>query len=193
FAEIQRQKLMEQNQDRRTYVALFPPHPYDSFSILPDLGKPSGMNPEETNQPLSLSDDGKSSNQSTFLSLVVATQSCKYLYLVEEIRDSLETFRHSVEKKRKRTVEADDLVHQFLEKLPRISAFKDQSLNVTNAKRAAAASVEHDDEIVSETLAHLHIRQKNYDEAIRIFNLLSLRFPEKKAYFTTQIDKIQKN
>lgn len=44
-----------------------------------------------------------------------------------------------------------------------------------------------EDEFVSETLARLHIRQNNYQEAIRMFKKLSLKFPEKRTYFESQI------
>ncbi|GAB4412937.1 MAG: hypothetical protein OHK0039_19310 [Bacteroidia bacterium] len=51
-------------------------------------------------------------------------------------------------------------------------------------------AIEPDEELISETLAQLHLRQNNLDEARRIYSKLRLRFPEKSAYFEAQIEKL---
>lgn len=53
------------------------------------------------------------------------------------------------------------------------------------------ASLDEDAEMVSETLAEIHLLQQNHEEAIRIYEKLSLLFPEKKAYFADQINLIK--
>ncbi|MEO0580686.1 MAG: hypothetical protein AAF135_00560 [Bacteroidota bacterium] len=194
FAEIQRQNQMEESQDRRTYSALFPPHPYDAFSILPDLGKPHSLGKEHVQTPLSLSDGSNRLYQDpAFLSMIVSVKTCKYLGLVGKIQQSMRAHKDQAELRYKKTVGADGLVHQFLEKLPKITALHDSKYEVERAARVAEASIEQDEEIVSETLAKIHVQQKNFEEAVRIFQILSLRFPEKKAYFKAEIEKIQKN
>lgn len=43
----------------------------------------------------------------------------------------------------------------------------------------------------TETLARIFIKQKNYRKAIEVYEQLSLKIPEKKAYFATQILLLQ--
>ena len=40
---------------------------------------------------------------------------------------------------------------------------------------------------MTETLAKIYEEQKNYDKAIRAYRILSLKYPEKSAYFARQI------
>ena len=54
----------------------------------------------------------------------------------------------------------------------------------------AAKSLIQDNEIVSETLAHLLTLQGNNEKAIDMYRKLILRFPEKSSYFAAKIEKI---
>ncbi len=65
-----------------------------------------------------------------------------------------------------------------LPKRPSTKAFAAKSLNV------------HDD-LASETLAKLHERQGNYDQAIAMYEKLSLIFPEKSPLFAVKIKKLK--
>lgn len=52
---------------------------------------------------------------------------------------------------------------------------------------------EHDnDDIFSETLASIYIKQKQYSKAINIFRKLSLKNPEKSIYFAARISELEK-
>jgi hypothetical protein len=50
-----------------------------------------------------------------------------------------------------------------------------------------------DDYFCTETLASIYAEQGYYDEAKRIYSKLILAYPEKNAYFASQIEKLEKN
>lgn len=56
----------------------------------------------------------------------------------------------------------------------------------------AKESLLEDREMVTETLAKIYVLQKKYDKAKDAYEKLILKFPEKKAFFATQIEKIAK-
>lgn len=81
------------------------------------------------------------------------------------------------------------LLDQFLKAQPEMARL-DPSQPIVQDD-AAAASVEEEGEVVTETLARLLLMQGNLDEASAMYEKLSLLFPEKSTYFETQIAKIK--
>lgn len=57
----------------------------------------------------------------------------------------------------------------------------------------AVNSIANEDDLASESLAEVHARQGRYDKAIEMYRKLSLRNPQKKAYFARKIDSILKD
>jgi len=51
-------------------------------------------------------------------------------------------------------------------------------------------SVSEDQELISETLARIYLRQGHVDKAVDIYYKLSLKYPEKSTYFANLIDNI---
>ena len=49
-----------------------------------------------------------------------------------------------------------------------------------------------ENELMTETLAKIYLKQKKYVKAIEAYKILSLKYPEKNAFFADQIKKIKK-
>lgn len=62
-----------------------------------------------------------------------------------------------------------------------------------NVFEMAVNSISKEDGLVSESLAEILSRQGKYEKAIEMYRKLSLRNPQKSAYFAQQIASIQKN
>lgn len=84
---------------------------------------------------------------------------------------------------------AEELIQRFLDNNPKIKRPK-IGKEPANQAMGEDKSVNLDEEIVSETLAKIHLKQNNIAEALRIYRKLSLLFPEKSAYFDAQISEI---
>ena len=67
---------------------------------------------------------------------------------------------------------------------------KSSKTSFFSASDAAKKSLELNNDIVTETLAEIHVQQGNYPKAIEIYQKLMLLNPEKKLFFASQIEFI---
>ena len=84
---------------------------------------------------------------------------------------------------------AEQLIERFIQTEPRIS--KPVKTEFFSPVSMAKKSVEDNEEIVSETLARIYAEQGSTDRAIRIYQKLSLLYPDKFDYFAALIQKLE--
>lgn len=82
-----------------------------------------------------------------------------------------------------------DLIDKFIREEPKISRPKTEFFNPVNM---AKQSVSDDITFVSETLAKIYVLQGNYQKALKAYENLRLKYPEKRLYFAAQIKNIKK-
>lgn len=89
----------------------------------------------------------------------------------------------------KTALSTDSLVEQFIKDEPRLNVKKSGFYNPVNM---AKKSVQESDEFITETLARIYAKQGNHFKAIRAYEKLSLKFPEKTAYFAALIEELKR-
>ncbi len=84
----------------------------------------------------------------------------------------------------------NSLIDQFLSANPRIVPKPD--LPPVN-EDISIKSLEDDGDLVTETLAKIYAAQGLIEKAADIYRKLCLKFPEKKAYFVAQLEKLKES
>lgn len=95
----------------------------------------------------------------------------------------------AVKAKHIKPLSKNELINQFIENAPRITRSKNDFFNPVDYARNSSVDKE---DIVSETLANIYYKQGNPEKAIKIFEKLCIKVPEKSTYFAGLIDKIKK-
>lgn len=84
----------------------------------------------------------------------------------------------------KKLLSSRELIDKFISsKNTKIDVSKDP----LTPKEMGNLSLVEDDTIVTETLAEIYAKQGKYEKAIKIYELLSLKIPEKKTFFASRI------
>ncbi|GMQ26599.1 hypothetical protein Aoki45_32820 [Algoriphagus sp. oki45] len=102
----------------------------------------------------------------------------------------------TIKRKEKKEIVADktkeqiDLIKAFSKKSIKLATIKEIEAN-QNTENLAEASTKLDESLITESFAKLLIRQGKKDKAVEIYEKLSLKFPEKRAYFADLIENLK--
>jgi hypothetical protein len=107
--------------------------------------------------------------------------------LIEQIRSTKEEIIPESEKQK----EQIEIINQFIKIQPSISSAKDRFVPVA-ADLNPIKSGEFGDNIVSETLVEILVKQGKRDKAIEVLKKLIWKYPQKKSYFASQIEDLKK-
>ena len=76
-----------------------------------------------------------------------------------------------------------DAIDRFLEAKPTMPPVSQDGPKINLAKERMLKP----ESLMTETLARIYLEQKNYDKAIKAYEILSLKYPEKSGFFADQI------
>ncbi len=107
--------------------------------------------------------------------------------LIEEIKTSKEEIEPGTE----RLKEQIELIDQFIKIQPSIPPAKER-IQTAPTDFNSIKSGEFGENIVSETLVEILIKQGKKDRAIEVLKKLIWKYPQKKAYFASQIEDLKK-
>ncbi|MDG2371008.1 MAG: hypothetical protein P8L83_00125 [Flavobacteriaceae bacterium] len=82
-----------------------------------------------------------------------------------------------------------NIIDSFLNNDPKISQIEKSTPK--SMIDLASENIFSDEELMTETLAKIFIKQEKYDKALQAFKILSLKYPEKNALFALQISQIK--
>ena len=99
--------------------------------------------------------------------------------------------RHTLEPENEKQKEQLKIIEEFIKTQPSISSAKDKVMPPPGGDLSSIRTGEFNDNVVSETLVEILIKQGKKDKAIEVLKKLIWKFPQKKAYFAAQIEQLK--
>jgi hypothetical protein len=110
----------------------------------------------------------------------------------ESLIDEIATKKHALEPENEKQKEQLKIIEKFIKTQPSISNPKDKNAATPPIDLSSIKTGEFNDNVVSETLVEILIKQGKKDKAIEVLKKLIWKFPQKKAYFAAQIEQLKK-
>ena len=80
------------------------------------------------------------------------------------------------------------LIDAFLSQQPKIKPLDKKAKKQEDLSESSWTTT---DELMTETLAKIFVKQKKYDKAIQAYEILRLKYPEKNSFFANQINDLK--
>ena len=84
-----------------------------------------------------------------------------------------------------------EIIDAFIDTNPKIST-PDKKASEEKSVDFAAQQQFVEEELMTETLAKILVKQNKYTKALQAYKILSLKYPEKNSFFANQIDQIKR-
>lgn len=110
----------------------------------------------------------------------------------EELIDEIIANKEALTPENDKQKEQLDMIDHFIRSAPSIAQSKEKPLPPPQGDLSTIKAGEFSDNIVSETLVEILLKQGKKDKAIEVLKKLIWKFPQKKAYFAAQIEDLKK-
>jgi len=154
----------------------------------PNLQYAPSINIEKEYGPNIITDSDEKPFEISFRQSITPKQSAK------SKTDYIELLEDKNPKKDNKIGGSFELIDQFIKTKPTIERQLDEeNEDATNepVKDISETSVKEHEGFMTDTLAKIYLKQKKYEKAKTVYEKLSLKYPEKSAYFAGQIKEIQ--
>lgn len=112
-------------------------------------------------------------------------------YLLKE-ETPLPATGNTTNRSKKRFINKDEIIERFIQSDPAMPKMTATPVGKEILDLSKGNSIDKE-ELFSETLAKIYIKQQLYEKAIATYIKLSLKYPEKSVYFANRIEKIKEN